>query len=154
MDWCGFSFHWNASLSASSLWYQKWLLSHLSARQGLSCYFSRVCFLSSFSNSVFQLLWVSLSIFTCHFEEGESFATLFTDCKCYWKYEGKETDLGFYNSLFQNFLFVFTLDSSQEILDKLPTSSQIFCCLLKKKALVSEVQNNKPNCYSYLEHII
>ncbi|XP_052654448.1 NHL repeat-containing protein 2 isoform X5 [Harpia harpyja] len=52
-----------------------------------------------YCSKVFQLLWVSLSILTCHFEEGESFATLFTDCKCYWKYEGKETDLGFYHFL-------------------------------------------------------
>lgn len=53
----------------SSLWHQKWLLSHLSAKQGLKYYFSYVWFLSNFSNSMFQLLWVSLSILTYHFEE-------------------------------------------------------------------------------------
>lgn len=56
---------------------------------------------------MFQLLWVKLSILTCHFEEGDSFATLFTDCKCYWKDEGRETELGIYDfytsvQLFQN----------------------------------------------------
>lgn len=95
-EWCGSSFHWNASLSESSLWHQKWLLSHLSAKQGLKCYYSYVWFLRNFPNSLFQLLWISLSIFTCHFEEWKSFATLFTDGKCCWKDEDKETDLGIY----------------------------------------------------------
>lgn len=57
--------------------------------------------------------------------------------------------------LFQNFLFVcLTLDSSQETVDHHPGNPQVFCCLLKKQALVSEVQNNEPHSYSYLEHTI
>lgn len=143
MGWCGFSFHWNASLSESSLWHQKWLLSRLSARQGLNCYFSYVWFSSNFSNSVFQLLWISLSIFTCCFEEQKSFATLFRDGKCCWKDEDKETDLGMYCflhfskiSIFHNFLFVcLPLESSQETSSQLLDSLQIFCCSLKKTSI-------------------